>query len=708
MARDTAPSTQLRPRARINLLGRDDVIMLDSGAELSFLPSHYASQLLLSPTTQRFVTFNGSPIQPLGTADIHFTFPDSGLSFQHTFYIGDCIMPALGQDFFAKYKLQLCWEVCALLNANQCLAHFIVPQATPRSFNNNAYGLVKISGDMKFYALTSESYPAWTLAHDVYQKFSIGTNQDPYLMGTQDPRVADCAFAPINTQHHCSSHGANTCSCPSVMDPSILRIVYPGSAVETNHHDSNDKAHATDSNSSCFVQEKQPHLISMAAYSQGTSLVTAIKENTPYFYGDMSTVFEPGLSTNDSSDCNVSSLKIPLNTGMMSDLSLQQQQSVDFVPDECGQDPSLMAFMCALAAEEESQPAEVPRDVAPLPSDFLPVLEEYQDLFTEEFDPQVKHRIVHSIRLTGTPRPVHLYRVPLHYQEPLRKILIRQMDQGIIRPSSAPYASPLTMQPKKSGEFRACIDYRALNEVVLTDAYTMPRIDDLIAKVHGQVFSVIDLKDGFHQIPLDDISVPLTAFATPFGTFEYLRMPFGLKTSPAGFQRFINAVLWGLSGLVAYIDDILIFSDSQQQHLLTLMEIFSRFRYYGIKINKKKSSFFRTQVTFLGFDFDSAGRRPTQSALPKLQGLKPPKTRRQLQSFLEVVGYYINHIPHFAKMAIPLYELVAQNTKFKWTTRQQEALSRLRYVNVYLSHIPDLTCLLTYTATPRAWQWDPC
>ena len=159
-----------------------------------------------------------------------------------------------------------------------------------------------------------------------------------------------------------------------------------------------------------------------------------------------------------------------------------------------------------------------------------------------------------------------------------------------------------------------------LNEKVQSDLYALPRIDDLVAKIQGRVFSSIDLKDAYHQIPLEEQAIPWTAFSAPcIGTYEFLRLPFGLKTAPAGFQRFIDHVLWGMSSVVVFIDDIVVFSDTISEHLDILTELFQRLLKFGLRVNVKKSVFFRSMVQFLGFDFDCHGYRPTSSAMPKLE-----------------------------------------------------------------------------------------
>ena len=312
------------------------------------------------------------------------------------------------------------------------------------------------------------------------------------------------------------------------------------------------------------------------------------------------------------------------------------------------------------------------------PPAFTELCKKHFALFGPSVLSEVRHNITHSIILTKLPRKVHIYRLPLAYQAEVKRTFDAMLANHVIRESSAPFASPLLVQKKKSGELRPCIDYRALNEVTVNDAYPLPRIDEMVAKVNGAVFSSIDLKDGYHHIPLDERAIPLTAVSTPWGMFEFLRLPFGLKTAPSSFQRFVNHVLHGVPNIVVYIDDILVFTKDKEQHLTVLTMVFQRLAQYGLVINGAKSAFFRERVTFLGFDFMENEHRPTQDAMPKLTRLTEPRTKRQLQAFLGVIGYYRYHIPRLAEIAVPLYNVMGSTAKFRWGSEQRAAFQELK------------------------------
>jgi hypothetical protein len=167
------------------------------------------------------------------------------------------------------------------------------------------------------------------------------------------------------------------------------------------------------------------------------------------------------------------------------------------------------------------------------------------------------------------------------------------------------------MVRKKDGGWRPCGNFRRLNLVTTPDSYPLPNMMDFAVKMAGcKFFSKIDLRKGYHQIPVHPADVAKTAITTPFGLFEYLRMPFGLRNAGNTFQRMMDRILAGLDFCFWYLDDVIVASDSYQQHLLHLEQLFSRLQAHGLVINLEKCSFAAATVTFLGNKVSAAGARP--------------------------------------------------------------------------------------------------
>lgn len=316
------------------------------------------------------------------------------------------------------------------------------------------------------------------------------------------------------------------------------------------------------------------------------------------------------------------------------------------------------------------------------------IITEFSDIFyTEGSQLTFTNQTKHSIPTTSdTPINTKTYRFPYVHQQEVKTQIDKMIDQKIIRPSTSPWSSPIWVVPKKldaSGKqkWRVVIDYRKLNDVTIGDSYPLPNITDILDKLgHSVYFTTLDLASGFHQIELDSKDIPKTAFNTPYGHYEFLRMPFGLKNAPATFQRAMDSVLCGLQGerCFVYLDDIVVFASSLQEHEQKLIEVFDRLRKYGLKVQPDKCEFLRKEVGYLGHIISSEGVKPNPEKVQAVKEFPIPKSCKDIKSFLGLAGYYRRFIPNFSKITKPLTSLLKKDVPFVWGLEQQQALDRCK------------------------------
>ena len=339
--------------------------------------------------------------------------------------------------------------------------------------------------------------------------------------------------------------------------------------------------------------------------------------------------------------------------------------------------------------------------------EFNKLCDRFDDIISKGSNDIGKTLLVEMDIDTGDSPPIASkpYTLSLKHYDWVQKEITTLEKAGIITKSISPWASPVVIVPKKSapGELpqrRMCMDFRRLNKQLpevknmsggkgCISLVPLPKIDELYAKLQGyKVFSTLDLRSGYYHIGLSDSTKPKTAFVVSgMGKFEFNRVPFGLAQAPAYFQRPINEVLTDCNFAMGYLDDIIIFSKTEEEHLQHLEEIFERLRKAGLKLELQKCSFFKKHIQYLGHLISDKGIQPLPEKLESIAKMPIPQNAKRVKQFLGLVGYYRKFVPRFSDIARPLTQLTRKNEGFNWSTECDKCFHMLKD---YLQEAPIL------------------
>ncbi len=346
---------------------------------------------------------------------------------------------------------------------------------------------------------------------------------------------------------------------------------------------------------------------------------------------------------------------------------------------------------CTLAEVMKTKQPDLPTkpdfSAAQVPEQYrdilCPILEEYADVFAAHDNDFGRTDTVKMTIDTQGHAPIKQrpYRTPLAQQPIVNEALDDMMDKEIIERSNSPWASPIVLVKKKDGSTRFCVDFRKLNSATKPLAVPLPLIDDLLGVLGKAVFfTSLDLISGYWQVMMDEKDKEKTAFCTSHrGLFQFKVMPFGLMNAPGVFSQLISQVLEGCESFTTgYIDDILCFSDSLEDHLKHLKIVFQRLRQHGLKLKLRKCSFLQPETSYLGYRLTADGIKPEEDKVKAIRELEPPSSKKEVRSFIGSCSYYRKFLPNFSGIAKPLIELTKKNTRFKWEERHQEAFQFLK------------------------------
>ncbi|KAI2661959.1 Retrovirus-related Pol polyprotein from transposon 17.6 [Labeo rohita] len=323
-------------------------------------------------------------------------------------------------------------------------------------------------------------------------------------------------------------------------------------------------------------------------------------------------------------------------------------------------------------------------------ADVTTLIESFPAIFSDV--PSQTNVLFHDIDVGNTsPIMQHPYRVNPVKREIMKSEIKYMLQNGLAVSSQSAWSSPCVLVPKSDGSFRFCTDYRKINAVTKPDSFPLPRIDDCIDRVGPAKFvTKLDLLKGYWQVPLTPRAAEISAFVTPDFFGQYSVMAFGMRNAPATFQRLMRLVLQDVPDCEAYLDDIVIFSPSWEEHMNSLRTVFARLAKALLTVNLAKCEFAKATITYLGKQVGQGQVKPVNAKITAITEFPRPSNRRELRRFLGMIGYYRGFCRNFATLVAPLTDLLRPSRKFVWSLECEHAFNGAK----------DLLCKAPILAAP--------
>lgn len=322
-------------------------------------------------------------------------------------------------------------------------------------------------------------------------------------------------------------------------------------------------------------------------------------------------------------------------------------------------------------------------------------LDELVDKAFEEIGDKLgcTHLVEHVIRTDSAPIKQRYYPLSPALQKIVNEELNDMLAKDIVEPSTSPWSSPIVMVKKGDGSWRFCVNYKRLNAVSVPDAYPLPYVSSILDKLRdARYLTTLDIKSAYWQIPVAKESRPCTAFTVPNrGLFQFKRMPFGLHSAPATWQRLADTVLkTDLESYVfIYLDDLIVCTSSFEEHLEVLKTVLGRLKEAGLTLNREKCVFCRPELRYLGYCVNSSGLLVDPDKIEAILRIPSPKNVKEVRQIVGLASWYRRFIPAFSTVCDPLTKLTRKNVPFQWDDTCEEALNRLKQ---YLVSAPILAC----------------